>query len=389
MTPSELSSDNKISLAFEALRQGRPVIVVDDESRENEGDFVFAAEKITPESINFMAKHGRGLICLAMTAERLKHLDIPLIRTKNNERSSTAFTVSIEARHGITTGISAADRAHTVQVAVNPKANANDLTQPGHIFPLQAQDGGVLSRAGHTEGSVDLARLAGLAPAGVICEIMNDDGTMARLPELQEIAEREGLLILSIADIIQYRLRQESCVEQVASTILSTQWGDLEAFAYRSTLDDREALALVCGDVSSAIPGNTPLVRVHSGDPLTEVFGGILDQGGLRLHAALDRIAKEARGVILYLPKEPEPMNFVAALQRASESHSQGLGLPEKVRAPEGLSPKIRHYGLGAQILRDLGLRQIRVMSNNPVRLSGIEGFGIEIVGTESLSPDA
>jgi 3,4-dihydroxy 2-butanone 4-phosphate synthase/GTP cyclohydrolase II len=372
--------EKRVRRALEAMRDGSLVILVDDEDRENEGDLTLAAERISPEAINFMAKEGRGLICLTLTDERLKKLDLPLMVKENESGFGTAFTVSIEAKTGVTTGISAADRARTIEAAVDDDARPDDLVRPGHVFPLRAQPGGVLVRTGQTEGSVDLARLAGLKPAGVICEILNDDGTMARLPDLVKFAERHDLMVVSVADIIAYRLEHESLVEKKTEVTVDTPHGKLRAIAYRSTVDDKEALALVKGTDEELASADAPLVRVHSGDPLTDVFGGILDQGGLMLQGALKAVAEAPCGVILYLPRPPEPIQFVAALRALESAQERGEGLPTKVRAPQGQSPVIRHYGTGAQILRMLGLKRIRLLTNNPVRLNAARGFGIEIV---------
>jgi 3,4-dihydroxy 2-butanone 4-phosphate synthase/GTP cyclohydrolase II len=383
---------DRVRAALDAIRGGKPVILVDDEDRENEGDLVFAAEKVTPELINFMAKEGRGLICLTLTDEQLDKLDLPMMVEQNRSGFGTAFTVSIEARDGVTTGISAADRARTIEVAVDDHAKPEHLVRPGHVFPLRAQPGGVLVRIGQTEGSVDLCRLAGLKPAGVICEIRKDDGTMARLPDLCAFADKHDLMVLSVADIIAFRLETESLIELEAETSVETPYGELRALAFRSKVDDREALALVKGteeELAKASESDAPpLVRVHSGDPLTDVFGGILDRGGLMLRGALKHVAESHCGVILYLPRAPEPISFVGALKAIEEAREKGDKLPEKDRAPKGQSPVIRHYGTGAQILRQLGLTRIRLLTNNPIRLSAAAGFGIEIVGKESIEAE-
>lgn len=377
----------RVRRATEELRAGKCIILVDDEDRENEGDLVFAAEHASPELINFMAKEGRGLICLTLTDERLKRLDLPLMVDQNQSGFGTAFTVSIEAREGVSTGISAADRARTVLVAIDDTTRPEDLVRPGHVFPLRAQPGGVLVRTGQTEGSVDLARLAGLKPAGVICEILKDDGSMARLPDLVEFAEKHDLTICSVADIIAYRLEHESLVEKAAEAVVDTPYGALRAMAFRSVVDGQEALCLVKGSdeqlraASEGPDEDVPLVRVHSGDPLTDVFGGILDQGGLMLRGALKQVASADVGVILYLPKGPEPLRFVDALKAVDEARKAGKGLPARDRAPQGASPVVKHYGTGAQILRSLGLTRIRLLSNNPIRLTAAKGFGIEIKG--------
>lgn len=384
---------DRVHRALRDFREGKAVILVDDEDRENEGDLCFAAEKVTPELINFMAKEGRGLICLTMTDERLRRLDLPLMVKQNQSGFGTAFTISIEAKTGVTTGISAADRARTIEVALADDTRPEDLVRPGHVFPLRAQPGGVLVRTGQTEGSVDLARLAGLKPAGVICEILKDDGSMARMPDLVRFAERHDVIVVSVADIIAYRLEHESLVTKGAESVVDTPHGPFRAIAYRSVVDDREALALVRGSdeelAAASQSGTPPLVRVHSGDPLTDVFGGILDQGGLMLQGALREVGQAGLGVILYLPRAPEPIRFVDALKAIEESRAAGQGLPVKDRAPKGDSPVMRHYGTGAQILRSLGLTKVRLLTNNPVRLNAARGFGIDIVGREPIRLDA
>jgi 3,4-dihydroxy 2-butanone 4-phosphate synthase/GTP cyclohydrolase II len=378
------TSVDRVRRALDEIRAGKAVILVDDEDRENEGDLFFAAERVTPALINFMAKEGRGLICLTLTDERLRALDLPPMVDQNTSMYSTAFTISIEARLGVTTGISAQDRARTIEVAIDDKAKPDDLVRPGHIFPLRAQPGGVLVRTGQTEGSVDLARMAGLKPAGVICEILNDDGTMARLPDLVAFGAKHDLMILSVADIIAYRLEHESLVEREAEAQVDTPWGTFRAMAFRSTATDQEALALVMGSDEDlrrpCTDEEAPLVRVHSGDPLSDVFGGILDRGGLMLHGAMRQVAAAGHGVILYLPLQPMPLRFVDALKAIQAARSEGKGLPERDRAPQGQSPVVRHYGTGAQILRQLGLSRIRLLTNNPIRLNGLRGFGIEVV---------
>jgi 3,4-dihydroxy 2-butanone 4-phosphate synthase/GTP cyclohydrolase II len=389
---TSLRSDDNLLLAFGATpeervkraiseyQKGKFVILVDDEDRENEGDLCIAAEKITPEAINFMAKEGRGLICLAMTGDRLEKLDLPMMVEKNSSGFQTAFTVSIEARTGVTTGISAADRARTVEVAIDDNSQPNDLVRPGHIFPLRAQDGGVLVRTGQTEGSVDIAKLSGQKAAAVICEVLRDDGTMARLPDLVVFAEKHDLCVLSVADIISYRLATENFVERNKEVEVPTEYGPLRALAFRSQIDGREALALIKGSDETLKAAQAPLVRVHSGDPLTDVFGGILDRGGLMLKGALKAVAEAECGVILYLPKAPEPISFVQALTELEKEINTSGNLPAKNRAPTGESTVIRHYGTGAQILRSLGLKDIRLLTNNPIRLSAAKGFGLTIV---------
>jgi 3,4-dihydroxy 2-butanone 4-phosphate synthase / GTP cyclohydrolase II len=387
--------EERVRKGMAEMAAGKAVILVDDEDRENEGDLVFAAEKTTAELINFMAKEGRGLICLSLTDDRLQRLDLPPMVEKNTASLGTAFTVSIEARTGVTTGISAADRARTILVAIDEATRPSDLVRPGHVFPLRAQPGGVLVRTGQTEGSVDLCKLAGLMPAAVICEILNDDGTMARLPELCTFADKHGLIVLSVADIIAFRLKHESLVERVAMANVDTPYGVLRAMAFRSLVKnplsmDQEALALVKGDddllkATSESGAAPPLVRVHSGDPLTDVFGGILDKGGLLLQHSIKQVAHEPCGVILYLPRDPEPIHFVDALVALEKARHEGKGLPERDRAPRGQSPVVRHFGTGAQILRSLGLSRMRLLTNNPVRLNALRGFGIEVTGRVSI----
>ena len=366
--------------AVEAIRSGRTIIVVDDEDRENEGDLTIAAEKITPEAINFMAKHGRGLICLSMTGERLDQLDVPLMVEKNTTTFNTAFCVSIEAKHGTSTGISAADRANTVLAAINPATRPSDLSRPGHMFPLRARDGGVMVRAGQTEAAVDLARIAGLYPAGVICEIMNDDGTMARVPELTKFARKHGLLMITIADLIKYRMSTERLVKRSAVAELPTEHGAFKIFAYENQLDNETHVALVRGDISD---GKDVLVRVHSKCLTGDVFHSARCDCGAQLETAMARIAEEGRGVLLYLNQEGRGIGLANKI-RAYELQDQGF---DTVEANERLGFKAdqRDYGIGAQILTDLGVKTMRLLTNNPRKFVGLQGYGLSVSDTVPL----
>jgi len=361
--------------AIQAIREGKMIIVVDDEDRENEGDLTIAAEKITPDAINFMAKYGRGLICMPLTEERLAELDLPQMVARNTARLDTAFCVSIEAKGVTSTGISASDRAATVLAAIDPRTRPSDLARPGHMFPLKARNGGVLVRAGQTEAAVDLARIAGLYPAGVICEIMNDDGTMARVPELTKFARRHKLLMITVADLIQYRLRTEGLVQRVASAALPTEHGDFLVHAYESKIDRETHVALVKGDIGD---GQNVLVRVHSRCLTGDVFHSARCDCGPQLEAAMDRIAAEGRGVLLYLNQEGRGIGLANKI-RAYELQDQGL---DTVEANERLGFKAdqRDYGIGVQILKDLGVRSMRLLSNNPRKLVGIEGYQLSVV---------
>ncbi len=364
----------RIEDAIAAIRAGEMVIVADDEDRENEGDLTMAAEKITPQAINFMAKHGRGLICLAMTPERLDELEIPLMVPNNSSRFETAFCVSIEARERTTTGISAADRAATVLAAIDPATKPADLVRPGHIFPRRARNAGVLVRAGQTEAAVDLARLGGLRPAGVICEIMNEDGSMARVPELREFAARHNILLVTVADLINYRLRTDSVVERVASANLPTEYGEFRLHAFENQIDKQTHVALVRGDIGD---GEDVLVRVHSQCLTGDVLRSVRCDCGAQLDQALCRIATEGRGVLLYLSQEGRGIGLANKI-RAYSLQDEGL---DTVEANErlGFKPDQRDYGIGVQVLREIGVRSMRLLSNNPRKLVGIEGYGLSV----------
>jgi 3,4-dihydroxy 2-butanone 4-phosphate synthase / GTP cyclohydrolase II len=363
--------------AIEDIKAGKFVIVVDDEDRENEGDFIMAAEKVTPESINFMAIHGRGLICMPMTGEKLDTLRIPMMTSNNTSHFGTAFTVSVEAKYGTSTGISAADRAKTVRTLIDLKTRAEDITMPGHMFPLRARDGGVLVRAGQTEATVDLARLAGLQPGGVCCEIMNEDGTMARLPQLEILAKKLVVKIISVADLIAYRRRHEKLVHQVAEAKIPTSYAEFTAIAYKSDVDPYEHLALVLGDVTSDKP---VLVRVHSECLTGDVFHSMRCDCGEQLDVAMEMIAKEGRGAIIYLRQEGRGIGLHNKI-KAYALQEKGLDTVE-ANISLGFPADKRDYGIGAQIMADLGLHEVRLLSNNPKKVIGLESYGLKVVET-------
>lgn len=375
-----------VEQAIEDIAAGRLVVVADDEDRENEGDLVGAAQAISPEAINFMAKHGRGLICLTLTPDRCDTLGLPQMAERNTEALETAFTVSIDAAksYGVTTGISAWDRAKTIQVAIDPETQPSDLRRPGHVFPLRARPGGVLQRVGQTEASMDLARLAGMYPAGVICEILAEDGTMMRRPQLELFSKEHGLTFVTVAQLVAYRLKNERLVHQVASVRLPTPLGEFRLVGYRNDVDTREHVALVFGDVAGQ---ENVMVRMHSKCLTGDVFGSQRCDCGFQLHRAMEIIAREGRGVIVYLDQEGRGIGLLNKLQ-AYALQDEGSDTVE-ANARLGFAPDLRNYGVGAQILLDQGLSTIRILTNNPMKLVGLEGYGLTIVERVALQPEA
>jgi 3,4-dihydroxy 2-butanone 4-phosphate synthase / GTP cyclohydrolase II len=370
-----------IEAAVEDIRNGKIIIIVDDEDRENEGDLVCAAEKVTPEIISFMAIHGRGLICLPLTEERCDELQLPPQTSENTSSMGTAFTISIEAKEGVTTGISAADRARTILTAVDPNSKASDLARPGHVFPLRAKRGGVLVRVGQTEASVDMARIAGLAPAAVICEIMNDDGTMSRMPELIMFAGKHGLKIVSVADLVRYRIEKETLVKRVVETDLPTQYGVFRAILYENEMNGETHVAMSMGHVSQAT--EAVLVRVQTENITFAMFGSTLGEASSAMQASLKKIADEGRGVVLYLRQRENNLDLVNQLRTYALMQEKGIDFQSAKR--ETGYGKMHDHGIGAQILKDLGINRIRLLSNHPPKVSAIEAFGLEIVETVSF----
>lgn len=375
-----------IEEVIEDIKAGKMIILVDDEDRENEGDLCMAAEAVTPEDINFMATYGRGLICLTLSPDIIEQLDLPMMVSSNKSPYGTGFTVSIEARTGVSTGISAADRARTIQAAVAPNAKPHDIVSPGHIFPLKARKGGVLVRTGQTEGSVDLARLAGVRTAGVICEIMNEDGTMARMPDLEEFAEKHDLKIATIADLVAYRLREDVLVHRAAEARIPTEVaGEFKAIVYTNDVDSHEHLALVKGEIN---PDERVLVRVHSECLTGDVFGSSRCDCGLQLEAAMRMVEQEGCGVILYMRQEGRGIGLVNKLKAYKLQDEEKLDTVEaNIRL--GFKPDLRNYGIGAQILRDLGVKKMGLLTNNPKKIIGLEGYGIEVVARLPLEMEA
>ncbi len=370
-----------IEEAIEDIKNGKMVILVDDEDRENEGDLTMAATAITPEAINFMAKYGRGLICLSLTAEKADSLNLPLMVENNTSQFETGFTISIEAKEGVTTGISAADRAKTIQVAVAKDSKAEDLARPGHIFPLRARDGGVMARIGQTEGSVDLAKLAGLEPAGVICEIMDEDGTMARMPSLEEFSKEHGLGICTVADLVAYRARTESFVNRAVSTTIETKHGEFTIVTYENELDDLLHIAMVKGEVD---PEKPTLVRVHSECMTGDIFGSMRCDCGDQLDQAMAKMEEEGNGVLLYLRQEGRGIGLINKLKAYDLQQNHGFDTVE-ANKKLGFKDDLRDYGIGAQMLTDLGVRKMRLMTNNPKKMIGLEGYGLSVVEQISI----
>ena len=376
--------ESTVEHSIERIRAGGMVIMVDDEDRENEGDFVMAAEDATSESINFMAVHGRGLICVPMEGHDLDRLGMPMMVRHNTSPHSTAMTVAVDAAYGITTGISSADRAHTIRLLSEPEASSDNFVQPGHVFPLRYQEGGVLVRAGHTEGSIDLVNAAGKRPAAIVCEIMNDDGTMARRTQLEAIAAKHDIPIVSIADIISYRLSRESFVRRVTETRLPTRWGEFRCVAYKSNVDPAEHIALAMGDMNPDVPA---LVRVHSECLTGDIFGSKRCDCGQQLDAAMSQIANEGVGALVYMRQEGRGIGLINKL-KAYRLQDDGLDTVE-ANNELGFQTDLRHYGVGAQILLDLGIRKFRFLTNNPKKVAGLEGFGLEMVEQIPLSMES